>query len=272
MIAGEGNVDDILEYDGLVRENRPSFRRTGVTELACAIEADTTPDTTEPIHSSCDQPGAIAEAPDSAVPPLLDADHAHNAGGRGEEAKEIPTSSRAPPSGWRRDDFGSPIRRSVWTPPWSLRPPHLEPEPWLSLTKKHQADERQRWRAGDPDGFELQEERRRNYIRLKNAGRVPKAAACRPILPCDYNDLYDGHRGLDSVECPVDDRDAFVRSAAPAHKSVGGVDLSSQRAPTARCAWISLGDWLRRGTGSTRGVWPSDLRPCLGSKHWQQRV
>ena len=153
VIAGEGGIDDVIEYDGLVRDNRPSFRRTKVTELACAIEPDATPDTTEPIHSSCDQPGAIAEAPDSAVPPLLDADHAQ---GRGEEAKEIPTSSRAPPSGRRRDDFGSPIRRSVWTPPWSPRPPHLEPEPWLSLTKTHQADERQRWRAGDPDGFELQ--------------------------------------------------------------------------------------------------------------------
>ena len=174
VIAGEG-ADDILDYDGLVRENRPSFRRTKVTELACAIEPDTTPD-----GSIDDQPGAIIGATDGAVQPLCDADHVHKTEPvSAEEAKEIPTSSRAPPSGWRRDDFGSPIRRSVWTPPWSLRPPRLEPERWLSLNKKHRADERQRWRAGDPDGFATQEARRLNYIRLKNAGRVPKAAVCR---------------------------------------------------------------------------------------------
>ena len=46
------------------------------------------------------------------------------------ENREIVCDGRTPPSGWRRDDFGSNgiIRRIAWTPPWSLRPPHLEPE------------------------------------------------------------------------------------------------------------------------------------------------
>ena len=49
------------------------------------------------------------------------------------EAGEIFSDGRAPPAGWRRDDFPlqGPVRRIVWTPPWSLRPPHLEPEQWL---------------------------------------------------------------------------------------------------------------------------------------------
>ena len=44
--------------------------------------------------------------------------------------KEIFTDGRAPPAGWRRDDFrrNGPIRRPVWTPSWSMRPPTLEPE------------------------------------------------------------------------------------------------------------------------------------------------
>ena len=178
-----------------LRENRLYVRRTKVTELACAIEPDTIPD-----GSIGDQPGAITETTDGAVQPLCDADHVQKPEPVSvEEAKEIPTSSRAPPSGWRRDDFGSPIRRSVWTPPWSLRPPRLEPEQWLSLNKRHQADERQRWRAEDPDGFATQEARCLNYIRLKNAGRVPKAAVCRSILPCDHNDLYDAPSAIGPV-------------------------------------------------------------------------
>ena len=70
-------------------------------------------------------------------------------------------SGKAPPKGWRRDDFGKEtVRRTVWTPPWSLRPPTLEPEVWLSLTKKYRDEKRQQWKRDDPKGFERQEERR----------------------------------------------------------------------------------------------------------------
>ena len=75
---------------------------------------------------------------------------------------------------------------------------------------------------------------------MKNAGLVPKAAACRPILPCDYNDFYDNPQCLDSIDCPVVDRNTLVRSDAPTRKPVGGVDLSSQRAIPA--GWDSIPD------------------------------
>ena len=45
--------------------------------------------------------------------------------------KELLHDGRSLPSGWRRDDFppnGSVVLRTVWTPPWSLRPPDVEPE------------------------------------------------------------------------------------------------------------------------------------------------
>ena len=49
------------------------------------------------------------------------------------EYKEIVSDGRAPGTGWRRDDFppNGPVRRTVWNPPWSLRPPTWEPEQWL---------------------------------------------------------------------------------------------------------------------------------------------
>ena len=56
VVAGEGRIDDVLEYDGLVRENRASFKRTRVTEVACMIEPD-----------EDDQPGAIVAEPDDAA-------------------------------------------------------------------------------------------------------------------------------------------------------------------------------------------------------------
>ena len=70
------------------------------------------------------------------------------------ETREIVHDGRSPPIGWRRDDFGTEgvIRRSVWTPPWSTRPPNLEPEQWLSLNKKFEAEARDKWKLKDPAG------------------------------------------------------------------------------------------------------------------------
>ena len=43
------------------------------------------------------------------------------------EGREIVSDGRAPPAGWRRNDFPQQglVRHTVWTPPWSLRPPSL---------------------------------------------------------------------------------------------------------------------------------------------------
>ena len=53
------------------------------------------------------------------------------------EAAELVARGRAPPA-WRRDDFPAtgPVRRSVWTPKYSLRLPDREPQEWLSLNQK----------------------------------------------------------------------------------------------------------------------------------------
>ena len=70
------------------------------------------------------------------------------------ELKEIKTDGKQPPSGWRQDLFEKDgvVRRSVWAPPWSMRPPHLEPETWVSLSKKNKEKKRQEWKVKDPDG------------------------------------------------------------------------------------------------------------------------
>ena len=104
------------------------------------------------------------------------------------ENREIVCDGRAPPSGWRRDNFGSSgfIGRSVWTPPWRLRSPFLEPEQWLSLNQKHTNDARENWKMKDPDGFAAQERRRADYQKLKQTGKVGKVLAAHgvPLLSC----------------------------------------------------------------------------------------
>lgn len=51
----------------------------------------------------------------------------------------IPQPNYAPPTGWRRDEFGPPgaVRRVVYAPPWSFRPPKLEPEQRLGLSAEY---------------------------------------------------------------------------------------------------------------------------------------
>ena len=53
------------------------------------------------------------------------------------EDLELVTRGRAPPVR-RRDDFpaAGPVRRSVYAPPYSLRPPDAAPEVWLSLNQQ----------------------------------------------------------------------------------------------------------------------------------------
>ena len=173
----------------MVQENKPSFRRTAITEITCALEPDTVPEADLRIH---DQPGAIVEVQDTAARPLeqpfsavepdLKEAEQMPAGLTPEEARELPTASQAPPTGWRRDDFGKngTIRRTAYAPPWSLRPPHLEPEQWLPLPERLQADDRQKWRTTDPDAFTAQEARTLNYIRMKMPEKCRRQ--CRAAL------------------------------------------------------------------------------------------
>ena len=59
LVAGETDVDDVLHYDSLVKENAQSFRRTAVTEVMCALDPD---------------PDAEAEVPTLGADGLGDAD------------------------------------------------------------------------------------------------------------------------------------------------------------------------------------------------------
>ena len=91
------------------------------------------------------------------------------------EAGELMSNSRAPPA-WKRDDFPpkGPVRRSVWTPPYGLRPPDKEPEDWLSLNQNSRDAFRAQWKLRDPIGFGTQEARRKSYVEMKRAERSPK--------------------------------------------------------------------------------------------------
>ena len=76
---------------------------------------------------------------------------------------------------------GDVVRRTVWAPPWSTRPPDIEPEPWMSMGYKEKQAARQRWKDSDPEGFEKQEERRKTHETLKAKGKSSRWAA--PALP-----------------------------------------------------------------------------------------
>ena len=102
------------------------------------------------------------------------------------EAAELITRGRAPPA-WRRDDFpaAGPVRRSVWTPPYSLRPPDKEPEELLSLNQKTKDDLRAKLKLRDPVGFATQELQRKSYLEMKRKGTVTKASVAMPVLQCN---------------------------------------------------------------------------------------
>ena len=100
------------------------------------------------------------------------------------ENAELKSDGKAPPTGWRRDAFGSTdvVRRVVWAPPWSLRPPSLEPEAWLCFSRKSKDQARLEWKTSDPAGYAEQEKRRADFQKAKLSGKVAKAVAAVPLL------------------------------------------------------------------------------------------
>ena len=105
-----------------------------------AIDPDTAPYEAESSEGEHKEPDEIGGAPswylDTLDPLEPDVAEAANAGEQPTPAEiaELVTRGRAPPA-WRRYDFlaTGPVRRSVWTPPYSLRPPDREPEEWHFL-------------------------------------------------------------------------------------------------------------------------------------------
>ena len=136
VIAEEGaEEEDLLKFDGICNENAPQFRGTKTIEIMMAIDPDTAPeefDSSEDEQKAFEEPGG---APDWYLDTFdpLEPDVAEAARACAQptpvEAAELITRGSASPS-WRRDGFpaAGPVRRSVWNPPYSLRPPGNEPE------------------------------------------------------------------------------------------------------------------------------------------------
>ena len=64
-----------------------------------------------------------------------------------------------PPAGWRIDRFGKERVRLVSVPPWSRRPPDVEPEVWIGIGRAARKELRLKWETEDPSGFQAQEAR-----------------------------------------------------------------------------------------------------------------
>ena len=107
-----------------------------------AIDPDTAPHEAESSEAERKEPDEIGGAPDwylDTFDPLEpDVAEAASAGAQPTpvETAELVTRGRASPA-WRRDDFQAvgPVRRSVWRPPYSVRPADKEPEEWHSFNK-----------------------------------------------------------------------------------------------------------------------------------------
>ena len=118
----EDGADDVFQYDGMFKENALRFRKTKTVKMMMAIDPDTRPD--HPV----DTPDAQGPANDDFAAIEPDGEEVVHLGNQpsAAEAGELISDGHAPPAGWRRDDFPpqGPVRRTVWAPPWSLRPPH----------------------------------------------------------------------------------------------------------------------------------------------------
>ena len=111
---------------------------------------------------------------------------------------EVSHVERAPPTGWRVDVFprANGITRGGSAPPWSQRPPSVEPEVWLVTGKPVQRQLRDIWKRDDTDGFAQQEARRAAWLEAKNSGYVTRSFVVRgttaqTVAACDYLNIAE---------------------------------------------------------------------------------
>ena len=131
-------------------------------------EVESSEDEQKAIDEPGDAPDWYLDAFDPFEPDVAEADRAGDQP-TPIEAAELITRGRAPPA-WRRDDFPAtgPVRRSVWTPPYSLRPPDKEPEELLPLNQKTKDDLNAKLKFRDPVGFAAQDLRRKLIFVMKH--------------------------------------------------------------------------------------------------------
>ena len=130
--------------------------------------------------------------------------------------EELVVHERAAPKGWRIDVFGT---RFVSAPPWSRRPPTVEPEPWITFTRKVQQDMIREWKSQDPAAWRRQEERRRTWELAKKAGKVPALVASAFVMPALSV----------ASPCPSEEAVAFTTENRGGRKVGGRVPGADQR-------------------------------------------
>jgi hypothetical protein len=200
--------DDMLMYDGLQLENAPRYKNLDDPALATALDPEVpevgreaTPDLPEPQVDGH---------------PQVDADVVEAQAALSAEADELVSDGRTSPKGWRIDNFRG---RLVHVPPWSLRPPTMEPEEWLMVSAKYKAECREKWKANDPTTFNRQEKRRKKWRELKDAGKVVQALSAARHVVTDagreatpdlaVHNLGNQHQPLSRVDSGVDCRKMF---------------------------------------------------------------
>ena len=200
--------DEVDYFDGKWKENAAKFETSTPLEHILALEPDT--------QDAEDAPEEAAESTEFAA---IDADRAEAQQDREAIQPEIAVieGGKAPP-GWRIDRFKCLDRvRLVAVPPWSRRPPTIEPEPWIGVGRAHQKELRAAWEKDDPVGFKAQEDRRAAWLRAKRRAvvAVPVAVA----VPPEANQL-NKPTGENGAECH--ELDVFQYNLAKCCPAVAG--------------------------------------------------
>ena len=156
-----------IAVDGAWAENEAKFEAIAPLGHILALEPD----------GSHDDEIAIEDHPDELAEVDADLVAAESLAQQVQPEIAIVEGGRAP-AGWRMDRFTNGERvRVVSTPPWSRRPPTIEPEVWVGVGRAAQKELRRRWQEADPEGFQKQEDRRAVWLRARRAGAVPAAVA-----------------------------------------------------------------------------------------------
>ena len=140
--------------------------------------------------------------------------------------QEVVHQDGAPPVGWRIDTFPrGDAQRHVSTPPWSQRPPNVEPEVWLGIDKRVRRQLREEWKSKDPSGSARQETRRQIWQDAKNAGHVPRVMVARLVASQHAPAGTLGAESSTVASCPPENNNSggHVDNRRTSSEDIGGV-------------------------------------------------
>ena len=153
---------------------------------------ETQPITTEEFMAiQPDDDGVQAEVVDEERPPVLDPVLAEQIASAKELHDEVASVDKALPTAWRIDSFDRGARgiRHVSVPPWSRRPPTIEPEVWLGIGEPARRNYINEWKINDPSSFQTQQRCRQLWRAAKDGGTVPRTM----IVYARPNDICATH-------------------------------------------------------------------------------